>query len=335
MGRHTGIVGVLLTVLSLGCATKPTAVDSAPAPPQAYAFEPSPLLALARSERELPPVRRKWLKRRFNPDAVDDDTTLDEDGIHRTVRVHPFRLATPEELARAVLRHAESRRPRELHSTRYLVRATRVHAPTRAAKRRARVLVDARDPDIAQCLTQDLSSHPSVILRAPSALVLEQARHTGAGPTDHAIDIQFNGQRPPTVTTDPPVHDAATRCLESALTPGPGDRPRTARVELSAFAQGAFGHGGDALHQRLANEAATLGWIELERGAHAEALAYFEDAYWLYHRAEYELLQAMALQKMGKVNMALTRYRRFVEARPHAPEVEMVRERIAALDPSD
>ena len=327
-------MGGLLFVLGMGCAGKPTSQPTAPEEPQAYSFTPSPLLELARSERELPPVRRNWLRRRFKPaEAVDEeDTTLDEDGIHRTVRVHPFRLATPEELARAVLRNAEARRPRELHSTRYLVRATRVHAPTRAAKRRTRQMVDERDADIARCLTEDLSSHPSVILRAPSALVLEEARRTGAGPTDHTITVAFDGQRPPTVDTDPPVHDAAARCLVSALTPGPGDRPRSARIELSAFAQASFGHGGDALHQRLTNEAATLGWIELERGAHEEALAYFEDAYWLYHRAEYELLQAMALQKMGKVNMALTRYRRFVEERPNAPEVEMVRERIAALD---
>ncbi len=330
--RGGELVGVLVAVLSFGCAAETNAVKTGPVTPPVYSFEPSPLLQLARSERELPPLRLAPRPRANEPEPAPRDTTLDEDGIQREVRVRRTRFATPEDLARAVLRHAESRRPRELHPTRYLIRATRVHAATRAAKRRARRMVDARDPDVARCLTEDLSSHPSVILRAPSALVLEEARRTGAGPTDHAVTVQFRGQRPPAVTTEPPVHDAATACLVSALTPGPGDRLRSARVELSAFAQGAYGHGGDALHQRLANEAATLGWIELERGAHAEALSFFEDAYWLYHRAEYELLQAMALHEMGKVEMALTRYRSFLEARPHAPEVATVRERIAAIE---
>lgn len=194
-------------------------------------------------------------------------------------------------------------------------------------------MVDARDGEIARCLAQDLSSQPSVILRAPAALVLEEARRTGAVPTDHTIEISFDGAQPPSIETTPAVNEASERCLVSALTPRPADRPRSARVRLSAFAQGAFGHGGDALHLQLANEAATLGWIELERGAPEEALAYFEDAHWLYHRAEYELLQAMALQEMGKVNMARTRYRRFIEARPYAPEVSMIRERIDALEP--
>lgn len=315
--------------LLLGCGASKTATQAPPAAPAAYSFTPSPLLELARSERELPPVRTQWLRKRF-ADEPAEDTVVDEDGIVRTVRVHPFRLATPEELARAALRDVESRRPRELHETRFLVRATKVQAPTQRARRRARMIADDHDGETASCLVQQASDRTDVILRAPSALVIEEATRTGA--ITYRLTVAFDGDAAPDIETTPPVSESTQRCLRDALTPNAAEHPRRARVTLSAFSQQAFGHGGSAIHQHLANEAATLGWIELERGAYDEALAYFKDAHWLYHRPEYELLQAMALQKMGRPNMALTRYRAFVDARPHAPETPMLRERIATLE---
>ncbi len=317
--------------LLLGCSGASTqAAPQVPEAPQAYSFTPSPLLELARSEREIPPVRHQWLRKRFS-DEPAEDTVVDEDGIVRTVRVHPFRLATPEELMRAALRHAESRRPRELHPTRFLIRATGVRASTQRGRRRARLITDDHDTQTASCLVQEASDRTDVILRAPSALVIEEAMRTG--PLSYRLTVRFRGDDAPEVEASPPVNESTQRCLREALTPGPGEHPRQARVTLSAFSQRAYGHNsGGAGHQRLANEAAMLGWIELERGALEEALAYFEDAHWLYHRPEYELLQAMALQKMGRPNMALKRYRVFVEARPDAPETPMLRERIAALE---
>ena len=320
----------LATFVLLGCGTSGAATQAAPQVPKAYSFTPSPLLELARSEREVPPVRHQWLRKRF-ADEPPEDTVVDEDGIVRTVRVHPFRLATPEELMRAALRHAESRRPRELHPTRFLIRTTGVRASTQRVRRRARRIADEHDKQTASCLVQEASDRTDVILRAPSSLVIEEAMRTG--PLSYRLTVKFAGDDPPDVEASPPVNESTQRCLQEALTPGPGEHPRQARVILSAFSQRAHGHNtGGAGHQRLANEAATLGWIELERGAHQEALAYFEDAHWLYHRPEYELLQAMALQKMGRPHMALTRYRVFVEARPDAPETPMLRERIAALE---
>ncbi len=298
------------------------------AAPEAYSFTPSPLLELARSERELPPVRKQWLRKRFG-DAPPEDTVVDEDGIARTVRVHPFRLASPEALARAALRNVESRRPRELHETRFLVRATRVQAPTPRGKRRARRIADAHDSETVSCLVEQAADRTDVILRAPSALVIEEA--TRAGTISYRIEVRFNEDAAPHIETSPAVSEHTQRCLQDALTPSPAEHPRRARVTLRAFSQRASSHGGSALHMLLANEAATLGWIELERGAYTKALAYFEDAHWLYHRPEYELLQAMALQKMGRSNLALTRYRRFVDARPDAPETPMLRTRIAKL----
>ena len=319
--------------LLLGCGSPAAPLEDTTVPGEVYSFAPSPLLALARSERELPPVRRHWLRKRFaDPTSEPDpeDTEVDEDGIHRTVRVHPFRLATPEELTRAALRNAEARRPRELHPMRFLVRTSRVRAATSKRRLRTRSIVESRDEAIARCLVEEVSSRHDVILRTPAALVLEEATRTG--PITYGIAVAFRGRREPSVTIDPPVSEPTTTCLTEALAPRPTEDLRTDRVELTAFSQRSWGMGGSALHQRLANEAAMLGWIELERGAHEEALAYFEDAFWLYHRPEYELLQAMALQKMGKPNMALTRYRRFVEARPHAPETPLLRERIAQLE---
>ncbi len=193
------------------------------------------------------------------------------------------------------------------------------------------MLVDDHDRRTASCLVQEASDRTDVILRAPSALVIEEAMRTG--PLSYRIHVRFNGDTAPAVETSPAVNESTQRCLREALTPGPSEHPQHARVTLSAFSQRAYGHNsGGAGHQRLANEAATLGWIELERGALKEALAYFEDAHWLYHRPEYELLQAMALQQMGRPNMALKRYRAFVESRPEAPETPMLRERIAALE---
>lgn len=316
--------------LLLGCGTSSKATEATPQVPEAYSFTPSPLLELARSERELPPVRRQWLRKRFT-DEAPQDTEVDEDGIVRTVRVHPFRLATPEELTRAALRRAESRRPRELHPTRFLIRATGVRASTARGRRRARLIADDHDKRTAACLVQEASDRTDVILRAPSSLVIEEAMRTG--PLSYRLTVRFAGDAAPQVEASPPVNESTQRCLREALTPGPGEHPRHARVTLSAFSQRAYGHNnGGAAHQRLANEAATLGWIELERGAFDEALAYFEDAHWLYHRPEYELLQAMALQRMGRPNMALKRYRTFVESRPEAPETPMLRDRIAALE---
>jgi len=322
---------ILAGSLVLACGGRRAASQpglEVPEVPQAYSFTPSPLLELARNERELPPVRHQWLRKRFSENPPED-TSVDEDGIVRTVRVHPFRLATPEGMMRAALRSAEPRRPREVHPTRFLIRPSKVRAPTQGTRRSVRRFVDNRDGETASCLIEQLSSRLDVLLRAPEALVLEEAMLTG--PVTYRISVRYKKTSPPRVRVSPAVNESTQRCLEQAFT-RTGQAPRaTAQIELTAFAQKAtdFNLG---THTQLANEAAALGWIELERGAHDAALAYFEDAHWLYHRPEYRLLQAMALQKMGRPNMALTRYREFVDARPDAPETPMLRERIAALE---
>jgi len=324
------VLGVALLWV-MGCAAKADTRTGASAPSSApHSFTPSPLLELARSERELPPVRRQWLRKRFDG-TPPTDTEVDDDGIRRTVRVHPFRLATPENLARAALRDAESRRPREWNQARFLIRATKIRASSVHARHETRVMVDDRDDRIARCLAEELTARTDVILRTPTALVIEQAVRTG--PLEYALSVAFHGKRDPTVLVTPEVNEHTQACLTETLRPGLAENPRSARVELTAFSQvSGSPTRTPPIHRTLANEAAILGWIELERGAAEEALAYFEDAYWLYHRAEYKLLQAMALQKMGRPNMALTRYRLFVEQRPHAPETAMIRTRIAALE---
>ncbi|MGH1343287.1 MAG: tetratricopeptide repeat protein [Nannocystales bacterium] len=327
MSRGWALAGFLLA----GCGNSSPAAKApprAPDAPKAYSFTPSPLLKLARSEREVPPVRRQWVRKRFGDDAPKD-TVIDDDGITRTVRVHPFRLATPEGLQRAALRQAEPRRPRELHPTRFLIRPSKVRARTQQDRRAVRIFVDSRDRKTATCLVAQQSSRLNVLLRTPEALVLEEAML--AGPVTYRLSARYDKSGVPTVRVSPAVHEATQRCLEEALTQAEGAKPFTAaRIDLTAFAQRAFDFNLGA-HTILANEAAALGWIELERGEHDAALAYFEDAHWLYHRPEYRLLQAMALQKMGRTNMALTRYQEFVDARPDAPETPMLRARIASM----
>lgn len=242
--------------------------------------------------------------------------------MRREVRIHPFRLATPEELARASLRHAESRRPREMTPTRLHVRTRSVSAPTPALRRATRRQIDARDSAIATCLVADQAARTDVFLGedAPQVLVLESAMTRG--PVTYRLELSEQA-----VTVHPDVSPTTQACLERAT-----DRlPPGTHVRLTAFAQWAEDINAGQ-HRTLANEAATLGWIAYERGAHQEALAYFEDAHWLYHRPEYELLQAMALQELGHTNMALTRYRNFLEQRPDTLDTPRVQARIATLE---
>ncbi|MBV1857660.1 MAG: tetratricopeptide repeat protein [Nannocystaceae bacterium] len=190
--------------------------------------------------------------------------------------------------------------------------------------------MDSRDPKVALCMVGEVSSRTDVILRAPAAIVLEEAMRTG--PITYRIAIGFHGRRDPSMFVDPPVSERTGACLLDAFRPKSDEDLRSERISLAVFSQQAWGVGGNGAHQHLANEAAVLGWIELERGHYEGALAFFEDAFWLYHRPEYEFLQAMALQKMGRPNMAVTRYRRFMKARPHAPETPMLRSRVAQLE---
>ncbi len=305
-------------------------------------FTPSPLLELARSEREIPPIRPRR-RRRAASEPAAPDTTADDDGIQRTVRIHGVRLATTEELLRAQLRNAEARRPREMSPTRLLVRSALVQGATRRQRTRARALLGEQRQAVAACLIDDQSSRTDVILRTPWALVLEQAARTGA--VDYSVSVRFGtsgpsgssgssgSSRPPSIVTDPPVHDATRVCLQTAMTPPSGRAPRGVTLRISAFSQQAFGHGsGGGLHRQLANEAATLGWLHFERREYADALAYFEDAYWLYARPEYRLLEGMVHHQLGRPNAALRAYGAYVDARPDAPETPMLRERIAALE---
>ena len=316
-----------MTVWGLwGCGGAHEAPQTSTPEPAAITFEPSPLLALARSEREVPPVRPQWFRRRFgrHDEAPPSDGS---EGMRRDIRIHPFRLATPEALARASLRDAESRRPRELTPTRMLVRARRVIAPSGADRRHTRRWLDDRDGALTRCLVTDQITRPEVLLGAPVALVLENAMASGT--VVYGVDVTFDARGVPTVQVDPPVEEEVVSCLQAALTAP--DAPRLASSRITAFAHAAEDFNG-GMHRALANEAATLGWVALERGAADEALSYFDDAYWLYHRPEYALLQAMALEQLGRPNAARRRYETFVEARPHAPETEGLRTKLARMD---
>ena len=85
------------------------------------------------------------------------------------------------------------------------------------------------------------------------------------------------------------------------------------------------------MNSMLAREAATLGWLHYERGEYTDALAYFDDAYWVFHLVEYQMLRGLALEALGRHVAAVEAYGMYVDERRHAPEVPQLKEKIATL----
>ncbi len=318
-----------LTCLLLGCRPAAPGTPNGGHPPASkpVLFSPHPLLELARSEREAPNVRYQTGSRRPNREPLD--TVLDEDGIERTIRVRPGGAGSIEDALGAVLRNAEARRPRELHPTRFLLRARNVRAPSRAVRRRVREFAEASRSGVILCLTEELATRPDVFLRTPTSLVLEEALRTG--PIAYTVSVQFRRLGAVALKVSPPVGEVTLSCLHRTFSEA--EEIGSASALLSIFSQRAVSYNGmGAMHRSLALGAAILGWIAYERGVAEDALAYFEDAYWLYHRPEYQLLQGLALEELGAAREAITRYRSFVDAYPLAPETPSLRTRIGELE---
>lgn len=353
---------VLVAVLG-GCASAPASSGGGyPGEPSgSLVLEPSPMLALARGEREateLPlaaPDRPDRAERRAAREAEGDATEGEgateaaaeppelgeeiEDGGEmevRTVRVKTTRFATPEDLARYAIRHAESRRPRELYPTRLLVRRAgpvRAEGASRRERRRAAELVEDLRHEIKQCLVQEQSRRPGVVLEVPESLVIQQAAR-GSDPVAYRFSLSVGPGESATVTRRQGGLSAeGAECIAAAADAGTRGRRLRARVEIpvSAFVQPGFAMAGSGMHSALALEAATLGWLHYEREQYREALAYFRDAYWLFHLVEYQVLIGMALEELGRDEAAADAYAMYLERRPYAAEAPRLREAIARL----
>ncbi|MBL8947948.1 MAG: tetratricopeptide repeat protein [Myxococcales bacterium] len=349
-------------------------------PPQIL-LEPPPVLQLVREERvamTAPRVSRDRLVPRWQApgrpvdaptprvdaaeDAADDAPSADTEprdddasddveyaeGEVRHIVVRRRRFATPEDLIRAAIRNAESRRPRDLHGDRMLLRASgavchcdgditelaRVQAVMRA------LVVEAR-PGLKQCLGEAIAEDPRVIVKAPMTLVMTQAMLFDAlvyrftpefevGPEGLALkDVGWPGELPRELAT----------CVETAFADaGRIDTshvraPHRVRLPLVGFSQHHFSAGEKtrSIHWMLSLQAAQLGWLHFDRGDVAQALEFFEDAYWAYHEGEYQYLIGLAHERLGDHERAAAAYEAFVLARPYAPEVAELRERIDRL----
>ncbi len=331
-------------------------------------LEPHPVLQLVRSERlsrnpppapaATPSPRTDTPEREPSTDEASeardsaDDETDDEpasaavtEGDVRRVVVRRRRFATTTDLIAAMVRRAEPRRPRQLHGDRMILRASaaachcdgdmtelaRVQAAMRALVRSAR-------PSLKRCLGEAIADDPRVIVKAPMTLVMTQAMLFG--PIVHRFTPEFDIGPRGVQLRDlgwPDAPAALSTCLARAL-----DHARVAdtshihaqhrvRLPLVAFSQRAETHEPRGIHWMLSLQAAAMGWLHYERGEIEEALAYFEDAHWVYHEGEYLYLVGLAHERLGAHERAASAFERFLRERPYAPEAEPLRAHIDAL----
>ena len=272
-------------------------------------------------------------------DPSDDGPESDVDEVRKVV-VRVPRFATPEVLARALLRSAESRRPRELYEARLLLR----HAgPVRACgaddpsqvRQRARSLVRSKRNALKRCIIDARGRLPDILAPAPAALVVEQAQLLG-----DAMIYRF-------VVTHTANDDAGTvrvldrtrkldaeglACIRQAVAPAMANLGASVQVPLIAFGQRSFGHGTSrGRNAALARQAAVLGWLHYDRGELEDAVRYFRDAYWVFQLAEYRLMEGRAWDAMGWGRRAAAAYAAYLDRRPHGLEAEPTRLRLREL----
>lgn len=279
-------------------------------------------------------------------DADADASPAAEDDVRQVVVPRRSPLASPEELFRASIRDAESRRHRILHFDRMLVRTSGPICDcdgsenARAATRTfVDELVTSARPAIEACLAQELARDPRVLVDAPALLVVSQAMSLAPvayrfvpalhlGPA--GVEVRSLGW------PDDALGDELGTCLTAALEEADVERPpltgeHGVRVPLVAFSQRAWGTDVSALNLALAFEAAAVGWQHYERGEHEAALELFRDAHWVLHLGEYRYLEGLALEQLGRFDAAAAAFADYLAERPYAPEAPTLPARIARL----
>lgn len=321
-------------------------------PPQldnARAFTPSPLLGIARYERlaaEGPAPARRPSKRSLRRAKREMQTNGPSDSdFVREVRVKTTKLATWEDVAAYELRKSYNRRPQEIHESRLVTRISGGieveggSAPQRLeAKRSIRGLVDDARQAVELCLVENTARDPKVIVDAPAALVLEQGARARGINHRYAIELSadqgwwsIEGVEWSEGYADLEAADCVTDALASELRPLAAESNLSVRLPLVSFLDRAEGYNLGLPQRRLAIEAATLGSLELQRGHTEDALAYFEDAYWLFHLPEFKALEGQALEQLGRRRKAAEAYLVYLEAREDAPDAPLFSARAAEL----
>lgn len=372
MGLRRIAAWVSLVVLSGCCVPQGIGRTRATDPPSharapSIVLEPSPILQLVREERVAmtgPLIREPDLAPRWQapsreealgeetetPDVEADtksyDDVVDADGIVRTVVVPRRRFATHEDLARAVIRDAESRRPRELYIDRLLLRtAGPICDCDGDLEERARVrgmmlaMVKRARPAIKMCLSTEMAEDPRIIVKAPALLVAIQARRLG-----HVIyrfaprfevsatgielrELEWQGE------AGAELADCLADAFADAFVSDGAFLEGSHRVQLPlvAFVQPPFGMNLGGPHDMIAMHASALGWLHYERGEYEHALEFFADAWWLFHLAEYKYLEGLAYERIGERARAADAFAIYLDARPYAPEAIELPDRIARL----
>jgi len=349
-------LGLFLATLLVGGACAAPGRESSSHPPapeqpvlatEPAAREPSELLWLVRDERLSATSRRVATTTEPSAATTLEAETSPDPEVRLVFVPRAPGLATPETLARAVIRDAEMRRPRALYVSRLLLRISGPigdDGDPRVERTKVRALandlVDAARPALQLCLAESLAEDPQVAVKAPALLVIKQAMSAqdlvyafsptlDAGPRGVKVrTLEWRG--------DAPDH-APTACLLRALeTASDGVTPpllaeHRMEVPLVAFSQHGWGFNLDGLHGAIALEAAEIGWQRLEQGEHEAALELFRDAYWVFHLAELRYLEGLALERLGRSDAAADAYAEYLVARPYAPEAPALPGRIERL----
>ncbi|MBL4684540.1 MAG: hypothetical protein JKY37_08125 [Nannocystaceae bacterium] len=159
---------------------------------------------------------------------------------------------------------------------------------------------------------------------------MEQALSRGT--IVYEFDLYFDQDGASTVTGDDVRLDAqAQACIGKVMTAGAPDTMRAMDLPVVAFVQSPKVHRPGGLNLALANQAARLGWQHYERKEFHEALAFFDDAYWIFHRVEYKVLIGIALEALDRRNEAADAYADYVAERTDAPDALELRLKIALL----
>ncbi len=323
------------------------------------AIGPSPLSRILHDQRvgatsklepQPAPKLESDVDRESDPDPespLDPEPEFEAEEIREVVVRKKSPFATPEDLAAYAVRSMDHK-PREYVPTRMLTRVSGLVgacSPEGDDRRRARQftrqLVRRARPRLKACMVELFVEDPRVIMKAPSRFVFEQARRLKIPPTEvdlgltitpEGFDVdRIEGRKGQLSTT-------ARTCLEDAISGTQGTLPAlTTSVRIEApvvlFIQGAEGDTVGSLADHLSFQAAMIGWVHYEGGRFVEAREAFIDAAWAYRLPEFQVLIGMAEEKLGRATSAASAYQRFIESRPHAPEVEQLTERIATLAP--
>jgi hypothetical protein len=206
-------------------------------------------------------------------------------------------------------------------------------AERRQAHRIARSTVVYARAALKRCYARRLTRDPRVIIKQPVGLVLEQAYRLDLAEIEVDIDLRVaDGSASVTgvYARNALLYDEDVACIIEAV--GGATQVEDAGIDTQVgvvlWVQ-PEDQPSPAAHLSLV--AAAFGWLELERDAGEEALQLFEDAAWLYHLPEYQVLVGLAHERLGHRHEAAHAYQAYLDGRPGAPDAIDIEARLQRL----